>query len=207
MNLPQAIILGVTGGIACGKSETGRILSAEGFKVLDTDFLAHELMDKGRPVYDKIVGAFGPAILAEDGTIDRVRLGQKVFGDSQARAVLNRLVHPAVIGAAKEWIGACRAAEEDAAVLVPLLFEAGWTDGWDAVVCVTAPDEQIFKRLENRGLANEAALQRMAAQMPLAQKAARADFVIENGGTLEALRSQVLDLVEKIRCDKRKNYE
>ncbi len=199
MNSSQAIILGITGGIACGKTETGHFLSTEGFKVLDSDFLAHELMGKGRPVYASVVEHFGAAILADDGEIDRAKLGKKIFADPQDRAVLNRLVHPAVINVAREWIRDCRCAGEDAAVLVPLLFEAGWTDGWDAVVCVTAPEEQIFQRLEKRGLSKEEAVKRMVAQMPQAEKAGRADYIIKNSGTLDALREQIVDLVEKIR--------
>ncbi|MDD3276721.1 MAG: dephospho-CoA kinase [Kiritimatiellales bacterium] len=207
MNSPQSIILGITGGIASGKTEVGRILSSEGFKVLDSDFLAHELMGKDKPVYVKVVEQFGGSILATDGEIDRTKLGAKVFADPAAREALNRLVHPAVIGAAQEWIADCRATQEDAAVLVPLLFEASWTDGWDAVICVTAPEEQIFQRLEKRGLPEEEAQKRITAQMPQAAKAARADFIIENGGTPDALRSRTMDLVEKIRREKRKCHE
>jgi dephospho-CoA kinase len=206
MNSPQAIILGITGGIACGKTEAGHILSSEGFKVLDSDFLAHELMGKGRPVYTAVVEQFSDAILAEDGEIDRAKLGKKVFPDAQACGTLNRLVHPAVIEAAQEWMKDCRTAQEDAAVLVPLLFEAGWTKGWDAVICVTAPEE-IFQRLKKRGLSKEDARKRIAAQMPQAEKATRADFVIENSGTTEVLRNRIVGLVEKIRREKRKSYE
>ncbi len=207
MNSPQSIILGITGGIACGKTETGRILSSEGFKVLDSDFLAHELMGKGRPVYMAVVEHFGDAILAADGEIDRAKLGKKVFDDPSAREELNHLVHPAVIAVAQEWIAECREAQEDAAVLVPLLVEAGWTKGWDAVICVTAPEEQVFQRLEKRGMLKEAAQKRIAAQMPQPEKAARADFVIENGGTPEMLRNRIMSVVEKIRCEKRNIYE
>lgn len=207
MNSPQPIILGITGGIACGKTETGRILSSEGFKVLDCDFLAHELMGKGRPVYTTVVDQFGDGILATDGEIDRTKLGRKVFEDSQARETLNRLVHPAVIEAARDWIEECREAQEDVAVLVPLLFEAGWTDGWDAVVCVTAPEDEVFQRLEKRGLSKGDAMKRIAAQMPLAKKSARAGFVIANDGTLETLRCRIRDLIEAIRVEQRNNYE
>lgn len=201
------MILGITGGIACGKTETGRILSSEGFKVLDSDFLAHELMGKGRPVYDAVVGRFGGAVLAADGEIDRAKLGKIVFEDRAARADLNQLVHPAVIRAAKEWIAGCRETQEDAAVLVPLLFEADWIDGWDAVICVTAPEELVFQRLEKRGVLKDAARQRIAAQMPQSEKAARADFIIENGGTTDALRARTLDIIEKIRDEKRNCHE
>jgi dephospho-CoA kinase len=207
MNSSQSIILGITGGIACGKTETGRILSSEGFKVLDSDFLAHELMGKGRPVYSAVVKQFGDSILAADGEIDRGKLGKKVFSDSSARERLNQLVHPAVIEAAKNWLRVCCEAQEDAAVLVPLLFEAGWTDGWDAVICVAAPDELVFQRLEIRGLSREEAGKRIAAQMPLTEKRARAGFVIQNDSTLETLRSRIQNLIEEIREEQRKNYE
>lgn len=204
MNSPQPIILGITGGIACGKTEAGRILSAEGFKVLDTDFLAHELIRKGHPVYDKVVAGFGNSILSEDGEIDRQKLGKAIFDSPALRDALNRLVHPAVIEAACEWINGCREAQEDAAVLVPLLFESGWTEGWDAVICITAPEEQVFRRLEERGLTKEDACKRIAAQLSQQEKAAQADFVIQNSGTPDALRNRMMDLVEEIRCEKRK---
>lgn len=207
MNSPQPIILGITGGIACGKTETGRILFSEGFKVLDTDFLAHELMGKGRPVYAAVVARFGETVLTADREIDRVKLGKIVFDSLSAREELNRLVHPAVIRAAREWIAGCRETQEDAAVLVPLLFETGWTDGWDAVICVAAPEEQVFRRLEKRGVPPSDARKRIEAQMPQAEKAARADFIIENGGTPDALRVRIQDLVRKIRDEKRKCHE
>ena len=207
MNSPSSIILGITGGIACGKSETGRILSSEGFKVLDSDFLAHELMLKDRPVFRSLETEFGPEILGDNGEIDLKKLGAIVFADAQARETLNRLVHPAVIAAAREWVQGCRDVQEDAAVLVPLLFEVGWTEGWDAVVCVTAPEAVVFQRLKHRGLSDAEACQRIAAQMPLNEKAKRTDFVIENDGLPDALRSRVLDLIEKIRSEKRKSYE
>jgi len=207
MSLSGSILLGITGGIACGKTEVGRILSAEGFKVLDTDFLAHELMLKGRPVYEEVVAAFGKSILAGNGEIDRRRLGNLVFDHPADLEKLNRLVHPAVMEAAGRWMDGCREAREDAAVLVPLLFESGWTAGWDAVICITAPEEQIFKRLKTRGLSEERAQKRIAAQMPLHEKAARADFVMDNSGTPDALRNRMIDLVEKIKCEKRNRNE
>jgi len=201
------MLLGITGGIACGKTETGHILSSIGFQVLDTDGLAHSLMKKGEPVYQAVVTQFGSEILADDGEIDRIKLGKLVFSDVQAREILNRLVHPMVISAAQEWMRACRANKQDAAVLVPLLFEVGWTDGWDAVVCVTAPKEQVDQRLKRRGLSQTETQKRIDAQMPLTEKAARADFILNNDGTVEDLRFRISDLIEKIKLDKRKCHE
>lgn len=201
MNSPQSLLLGITGGIACGKTETGRILAADGWQVLDTDVLAHEMMKPDGPVYLQVVEHFGTLILKPDGQIDRTKLGAIVFEDPQERERLNRLTHPPVIAASEKWIAGCREAGEDAAVLVPLLFEAGWTKGWDAIICVTAPEEQIFQRLGKRGLSNEEARKRIAAQIPQSEKAARSDFIIENGGTIEMLRNRIVDLIEQIRCE------
>jgi dephospho-CoA kinase len=199
MNFSQPICLGVTGGIACGKTEVGQILSAKGLKVLDSDFLAHELMKKGNPVFQDVVKTFGSEILTVSGGIDRNRLGQRVFNDSVAREKLNRLVHPAVIDSAAKWIKKCQSANMDCAVLVPLLFEAGWTGDWSAVVCITADQEIVYQRLEARGLDRNAANRRIAAQMPLKEKTIRSDFVIENNGTLEELKQQVDSLIETLR--------
>ena len=196
-----SIILGLTGGIACGKSEAGRVFSAAGFSVLDTDTLAHGLMEAGTPVFRQIVERFGALVVGANGEIDRVALGRIVFDDPSARETLNRLVHPAVIRAVEQW-----KAEQagDAVVMIPLLFEVEWTDGWDAVVCVSADEETVFQRLEKRGLSKDEAGKRIAAQMPLAEKEAKADFSIENNGSLEALRNQVQNLMERIRNERNK---
>ncbi|MFA5688932.1 MAG: dephospho-CoA kinase [Kiritimatiellales bacterium] len=205
MGSSVSIIIGITGGIACGKSEAGRVLSAEGFKVLDCDVLAHELMSSGRPVYSRVVAQFGKDILADDGEIDRRKLGTRVFKNPDELTALNRMVHPAVLTAAKEWVAACRAADEDAAVLVPLLFEVNWTDGWDATVCIIAPENQAVEQLQHqRGFNEDEARRRMAAQMPLDEKAAKSDFVIWNDSTLESFRNKMIDLAECVRSRKKR---
>ena len=196
MSSHQPIILAITGGIACGKSEAGRILSQEGFSILDTDLLAHEIMSTGTPVFERVVEAFGKTILSTEGEVDRTKLGQLVFSNPAVRETLNGLVHPAVIQETEEW----KAKQQgDAAVLVPLLFEAGWTEGWDAIVCVSADEKQIFQRLGKRGLSEGEARKRIAAQMPLAEKEAKADFVIRNNETLNALHEETLKVIECIR--------
>ena len=164
--------------------------------MLDTDLLAHEVMQKGTPVFERVVEQFGKTILRADGEMDRAELGSLIFDDSAARKTLNGLVHPAVIKAAEEWTAE---QQSDAAVLVPLLFEASWIEGWNAIVCVSADEENIFQRLEKRGLSKNEARKRVAAQMPLAEKEAKADFVIRNNETLNALRDETLRVIECIR--------
>lgn len=203
MNSPHPICLAVTGGIACGKSSVGHILAANGWKVLDCDFLAHELMQKGRPVYVSVVKRFGADILDESGEISREKLGRKVFADAGEREALNKTVHPAVMEAAGRWIQDCRDANEDCAVLVPLLFETGWTEGWDAVLCVRADPETVFHRLEKRGLSRQAARRRVESQMPLDEKEKRADFTIENNTTPEELETRMCGLLENLRSQTR----
>lgn len=196
MTSHQPIILALTGGIACGKSEAGRILEEQGFSVLDTDLLAHDLMRSGTPLFQAVTDRFGDRVIGEDGELDRAVLGSMVFEDPTALIELNRLVHPAVIEAAESW----KAAQVgDAAVLIPLLFEVGWTDGWDAVICVSADEETVFERLGKRGLDRMQAAQRVAAQMPLSEKERRSDYMIRNCGSLSGLRKEVLCVLECIR--------
>jgi dephospho-CoA kinase len=196
MTSHQPIILALTGGIACGKSETGRILAEEGFAVLDTDLLAHKMMKAGTRVFQKVVNRFGNGVIGGDGELDRASLGKIVFDDRSARNDLNKLVHPAVIQAAEEW-----KTEQggDCAVLIPLLFETGWTDGWDAVVCVSADEQSVFQRLEKRGLTAEEARKRVSAQMPLSEKKKKSDFIIVNNETLDELRNETLRVLDAIR--------
>lgn len=203
MTSHQSIILGLTGGIACGKSEVGRILQQNGFAVLDTDTLAHDLMRVGTPVFKKLVERFGKSVVGSDGEIDRCALGKLVFDALAAREALNALVHPAVIEEAEKW----KAKQTgDAAVMIPLLFEAGWTEGWSAVICVSAEEETVFQRLEKRGLSQDEARKRISAQMPLSEKKKQADFNIDNNDTLDALREKIIAIINAIRSGG-KNHE
>jgi dephospho-CoA kinase len=195
----NVVVLGVTGGIACGKSEVGRILSEMGFAVRDADRVAHDLMKKGTPVFSQVVDCFGTAILSENGEISRSILGKIVFEDPGQREVLNRLVHPAVRESLAGWINQMRSEEHRSAVLVPLLFESGMQDlEWDAVVCVSSREEDVIQRLGNRGLSREEAGKRIQSQMPLAEKEKRADYVVPNHGTLGELELATRRTVDAI---------
>ena len=184
------ILIGLTGNIATGKSEVARMLAELGASVIDADKIAHEVMEPGGPAYEGVVGAFGPEILAADGTIDRGKLGAIVFRDPHALRRLEAVVHPATITEVDERI----ARAETPVVIVEAikLIEAGMHRGYDALWVVTAPRPlQITRLVTQRGLTEEQAVLRIDAQAPQEEKAALADLVIVNDGDLEALRAKV----------------
>jgi len=193
--------IAVTGGIACGKSLVGKFLSGQGIPVCEADVLAHEKMSPGTRVFSRVVRVFGNGILGADGAIDRRVLGRRVFSNPQQVAALNAIVHPAVKNAWKEWLAIKQKTARAAAVVVPLLYEVGEGEGWDAVICVTSAPVLQIQRLKGRGLSRPEACRRMQAQMGTAEKAERADFVIVNDGTRTMLEEQsnrvVRHIVEK----------
>ncbi len=192
----ESIVVALTGGIACGKSEVGRILGEEGFVVCDADRVAHGLMVRGTPIYQRIVEEFGREILAGDIEISRPLLGKIVFGDPEKRLRLDRLVHPAVRGFLSDWIVGRRMRSELAVVQIPLLFESGMQSlDFDAVVCVSCDEDLVVRRLGERGLGPEESRLRIASQMPLAEKERLSDYVIRNRGTLEELKQATREFV------------
>ena len=194
----SAIIIGLTGGIACGKSEAGRILERMGFALCDADELAHALMAKGMPAYRKTVECFGEDILAETGEISRPVLAEIVFNDAARREALNRAVHPFVRDELEKWIMRHRRDRQDAAVQIPLLFESGMeTLDWDGVLCISASEEAVIQRLADRGISRDDAVRRIESQWPLAEKERRSDFVVSNGGTLEELETALRRAVQE----------
>ncbi len=194
----------VTGGIACGKSLVGAVLAELGVAVIDTDLVCHDLMRVQRPLGRQVTAAFGQAILGDDGEIDRGRLGRIVFANPENLKRLNRLVHPAAIRAVNSWLrkqATRRGGRRLAAVLVPLVYEAGWDTAWDRIVCVAAPVCLQVARLRRRGLAAESARARIAAQWPVEDKMRRADYVVFNGGGRSCARRQVVNIIEAIMRD------
>lgn len=167
------------------------LLQEAGAMVLDADDVAREVMRPGQPVFDAVVKYFGKEILDATGAVDRGRLGRRVFAHPEERDALNRMVHPEVLRRCRRWVAERRAERARAAVIIPLLFEVGETQGWDAIVCVTSPEEEVRRRLRARGLSDEEIEQRLAAQWALAEKARRADYVIQNDGDWEHLRNEV----------------
>lgn len=195
------LIVGLTGGIATGKSTVARRLQELGAWLIDADRIAREVVEPGEPALEEIRARFGPEVIGPDGRLDRARLGQIVFRDEKAREDLEAIVHPRVRQKMRETIERLRR-EHDTGVIVcdiPLLFETGVGLEWvDRTVVVYAPIEVQRERLMQRsGLDREEAERRIAAQLPTDEKARRADYVIDNSGDLESTLEQVDRLWEE----------
>lgn len=190
--------VGLTGGIACGKTTVVGVLRELGVPVLEADPLAHRLVEPGQPAYEEIVAHFGRGILAAGGAIDRGRLGEIVFSQPEARQALNRIVHPRVIAAAGDWFTAQEEVGEPVAVFeAALLLEAGHRERFHRIAAVWCRPEQQRERLRARGLSEAQIAQRLAAQMSAEEKRRQADDVIDTSGSKEAARSAVATLVER----------
>lgn len=210
--------VGITGGLGSGKSSAGVMFREQGFAVLEADAIARELMQPGETVYRAIVDRFGPDVVRADQTLDRGRLSKLAF-EQGLLAELNRIVHPPVIAEQERRMAAIFARDPRAVAMVEsaLIFEAdaggsapGWRQRFDKIIVVTAPEEEKIRRFlgrtlppdagpERRAQAERDARARLAAQIPDAVKAAQADFVIDNSGTLEALRAQAARIAEALR--------
>lgn len=183
--------VGLTGGIASGKSTVSAILAELGAVVIDADQLAREVVERGTPGLTRVVEEFGPEILTAEGDLDRPQLGRIVFGDETKRKALESIVHPLVF---ERYAELEAAAPPDAVVVhdIPLLAESGRADTFDAVVVVETPAEvQVERMLRDRGWTREDAEARIAAQASPEQRRAIATHLIVNTGTREELREQV----------------
>jgi dephospho-CoA kinase len=182
--------IGLTGGIGSGKSTVSRLLAEHGAVIVDADRIAREVVAPGSPGLAAVVEAFGPGILTEDGALDRPGLAALVFADREARATLDGIVHPLVRKRAAELEGA---APEDAVVVhdVPLLAETGQAASYDLVLVVEADEAARVARLIGRGLSEDDARARIAAQATDGQRRAIADVVLDNRGTPAELAAQV----------------
>ncbi len=205
-NVAVPLRVALTGGIACGKSTAGRMLAEHGVAVCDADEIARELLAPGTPYTRRVIERFGPSIVDAAGAIDRRALGRRVFMDAAERAALEAIVHPETLRRLGAWLDEQRRMGRSAAAIVPLLFEVGATVGWDAVICVTADMAVVRRRLAERGLTPDEAERRVAAQWSLAEKARRADYVIENNGTLDELRRAVEQTWQMISKKERGNH-
>jgi dephospho-CoA kinase len=197
--------VGLTGGIACGKSTVAAMMSMVGCHVLEADNLAHDLIEPGQPAYDEVVREFGTGILAADKRVDRAALARIVFADGARLLALNHIVHPRVLEVTdKEFERLAVADPSGVAVLAAaLLIEAGYDAHLDRLVVVWCRPEQQIVRLTDhasgRGMTRAEAEQRIAAQMPLDRKKAMADDLIDASGTLDSTRRQVTALVARLK--------
>jgi dephospho-CoA kinase len=204
--------IGLTGGIASGKSVVGEMFVSLGAHLIQADQISHDLMQVGQPVYGEVVRHFGRGILNADMTVNRAKLAESAFGSTAQKESriyeLNKIVHPAVIRRQEEWmeeIGSKNPASV-AIVEAALLIEAGAAKRFDRLIVVTCSDEQRVARFAARQKlpiedARKEVARRMAAQIPEAEKIKAADFVIDNSGSLEHTGQQVRSVWEKLKRD------
>lgn len=206
--------VGLTGGIASGKSVVGEMFLALGAHLVQADHIAHALMEPGEPVYNEVVRHFGREILNADGSINRSKLAGVAFGPPGADkrtsgiADLNRIVHPAVIRSQEEWMDAVSQQDPNGVAMVEaaLLIEAGAAKRFDRLIVVTCSMEQRVERFARRqkvdlDAARAEVARRMAAQLPDEEKIKVADYVIDNSGWLEHTRAQVQRIWEKLHAN------
>ena len=202
----RGIIVGITGGIACGKTTVSKLLSEKGAIPINADEIGHQLLKADSPVIDKLVDTFGDEILEESGDVSRKKLGAIVFKDKSARERLNAILHPLIIQRSRADARQLVLDDPSCVVLLdaPLLIEAGAYDSVDLIVVVTAsPETQLKRTLErshaqNRPLSESEAQARIDSQMPISEKVKYADVIIENDGTPEELQKQVDALWENL---------
>jgi dephospho-CoA kinase len=218
--------VGLTGGIASGKSVVGDMLVALGAHLVQADRIAHQLMLPGQPVYNELVRHFGGSILNPDLSVNRAKLAEAAFGSAMPSAEskpvatpsvsaiparvqeLNRIVHPAVIRSQEEWMEEMGRQDPHAVAIVEaaLILEAGAAKRFDRLIVVTCSDEQRVARFAARQkldleAARKEVARRMAAQLPESEKTKAADYVVDNSGSLDQTQEQVREFWEKLRVE------
>ena len=204
--------VGLTGGIASGKSVVGEMFVSLGAHLARADDIAHQLMLPGQPVYNEVVRHFGSSILHADGSVNRAKLAEAAFGKTPSAASrieeLNRIVHPAVICRQDEWMEEMGRQDPHAVAIVEaaLILEAGATQHFDRLIVVTCGDDQRIARFAarqklDREAARKEVARRMAAQLPEQQKIKAADYVIDNSVSLDRTKEQVRQVWEKLRSE------
>jgi dephospho-CoA kinase len=194
-------LIGLTGGIASGKSVVAARLAEHGAVVVDADRVAREVVEPGTPALARIAQEFGDAVIASDGSLDRAALGALIFSSPEKRAALNAITHPAVGIRSRELFDAAAAADPDAIVVydVPLLVDAARTEEFDLVVVVNASTEtRITRMMELRGMTRDEAVHRINSQATNTERLAIADVVIDSNGSLDQTLEQADALWEKL---------
>lgn len=194
-------VIGLTGGIATGKSTVCAILKKAGAVIIDADRIARQVVKKGLPAYREIVKNFGESILLPDGEINRSVLGNIIFTEPKRKQLLNRIVHPHVRSEMDRRLNKLKNPTPDTIVVldIPLLFEAGFDKDVDTVIVVYAPEQTQIKRLMKRdNISKTDAVARVQSQMPIEEKKDRATIVIDNSGTIEDTRKQTLEILKAL---------
>ena len=189
-------VIGLTGGIACGKSTVAKLLAARGVAIVDADVIAREITAVGTDGLGEIVREFGPEVLCADGTLDRKALGTRVFRDDAARNRLNEITHPRIAAESGRRLSALADQGHPFAIYeAALLLESGgWKHLGGLIVVTASPEAQRARLMARDGAGEDDARARIAAQWPLARKVAVATWVIDNGGTLDDLDARVAEL-------------
>ncbi len=198
------LLVGLTGGIASGKSLVTRVFRDLGAQVIDADRIVHDLLSNGQDVHREVLAHFGPSIELPEGGVDRRKLGEIVFNDPGARAWLNQRIHPRVFEAYQQQVKRIKERDPGAVVVLDaaLLIETGYHRMMDRLVVVYATEQDQLRRLIERDrFTEEQARARMKSQMPLAEKRNYADFVIENTGTRGETERQAREVFEQLRSD------
>jgi dephospho-CoA kinase len=197
------IKVGLTGGIATGKTTVASMLRDRDVPVLDADPLGHELLEPGQAAYDEVVAVFDEDILDANGKVNRTKLGGVIFADAQKRARLNQILHPRILEVTQKWFAALDGPDSPpvAVVEAALIFEARYNRNLDKIIVCWCRPEQQFERLTLRGLSVDEATQRVAAQMSLEEKRKLADETVDCSGSIEDTERQVDQLVEKLKSE------
>ncbi len=192
--------IALTGGIASGKSHVRAVFDALGVPTIDADVLARDAVAPGSPGFAAVTARFGPAVVDRHGDLDRKKLGEIVFADAAARRDLEAIVHPAVVTAIEQWFSSLDATTHAFAIAdIPLLFETGRDKDYDVVIVTACEPELQVKRLMARDRISEAdARQRIAAQLPIKEKAAKAHHVISTDGNVAETNRQVHELYRRL---------
>ncbi len=196
------LIVGLTGGVASGKTVVSKVFREEGAWIIDLDQVAREMVQPHRPAYRDLIKAFGREILCKDGQIDRKRLASMVFTNPKQRALLNQILHPRIKGEMDRRIKAIGQRDPEAIIVIdaPLLIERGEQHDVDQLVVVTSSKKQQIQRLMRRdGASEKDALMRISSQIPLKEKARWADFVIRNNGSLKETRKRAKEIFKKLK--------
>ena len=194
------LLVGLTGGIASGKTTVSAMLAERGAEVIDADHIARQVVMPGTPAWCKIRDHFGPGVLHPDGQLDRQALADIVFADKSKLALLNEITHPAIFARIADRLEAHHGQDVVVVLDAALLIEAGLAEGVDVVVVVHSPREIQVERLAAKGVGATDARNRIAAQLEPEKRLARADIVIDNSGSLEDLGRQVDKLWEELRA-------